>query len=117
MLMIEVGQTYVADKAGSGTNANGPYEFIVIKETETKAKVKKEFKIWVKTPKGISTGQTFRVDSILYVKHSKRKYQENWYDELTISAEITPLMQYAQSTSSRNAGFTTMTDNDEPLPF
>lgn len=115
MIMIEVGQTYVADKASSGTNDRGPYEFIVVKEKDSKAKVKKEVKIWVKTPKGISTGQTFRVDSILYAKHSKRKYQENWYDEFTLGAEITPLMQFAQPQTS-NGGFSRM-DDDESLPF
>lgn len=111
MIKLENGGTYTAAKVAR--NEDAPWELIIVKDENPK--VRKEIKVWSSKITGLETERQFRIDKINSVKTAARKYNERWIDEIHVEAEITPIMQFAQS-PSKNAGFRPMID-DEPLPF
>jgi len=108
---VKKGDTITAVGVHSGTSSKGQYFLCKVKGE----KAGDQITIWNNGGFECSEGDQIRIVDILEVKKYKRKYNEKWYDETDVIAELELIGNVPDvSTSS----FEDITDiNGDRLPF
>ena len=104
---IKKGDIITATGVKSGTSARGPYCMLKVGE-----KSNDRITVWAQSGFECSEGASIKVVDIVSFKRSNRKYNEQWYPD--ISAECVLEVVGGQQNFS---GFQQVPDNDSELPF
>ncbi len=120
MVEIKTGEVYAAARVRSGSNANGSWQFVTVKED---GKGRKEILIWVGNhPQPIEEGGKFRLTGLGSVKFASRKDNTGqWRDECNVSGTIEPVMSADEAAEKGvyppSSSTYTELDDDGELPF
>ena len=104
---IKKGDIITATGVKTGTSARGPYCMLKVGE-----KSNDRITVWAQSGFECSEGAQVRIAEIVSFKRSNRKYNEQWYPD--ISAECKLEVVGSQQNFS---GFQQVPDNDSELPF
>lgn len=98
MIRIQTGEVYTAERARSGSSANGPWELLVVKEG------REELTLWVTNcGTGITDGGQFRIKSIDVATKKPVAYKDGrvcrdrsvrdvqWRTEMDLNVTVEPL--------------------------
>jgi hypothetical protein len=106
---IKKGDIITATGVRSGTSARGPYCLLKVGE-----KSNDRITIWAQSGFECSEGASIKVVDIVSFKRSNRKYNEQWYPD--ISAECVLEVVGGQQ-QQKFGGFHDVPDTDDDLPF
>lgn len=120
MIRLKTGEVYMAERARSGSSANGPWELLVIKEGRD------EMTLWVtNVGTGIMDGGQFRVTSIDLVTRKNAPYKDGklcrdrrerdvqWRTEVDCNVTVEPISLGYSGLDITAAEF----DDGSDLPF
>lgn len=105
MVEIKQGMTLTADGVKSGSSAKGNYFLCKVKAEKGKDSIT----LWNNDGFSCPNGATIRVDEILSVKKSARKWQEKWFDTFDVVARLSYV-------GEGKPGYTVV-EHDNDLPF
>lgn len=107
MVEIKSGDTITAESVHRGTGGKGPYCMLVVKAEKGRDKIT----VWARDGEmELSDGDSVKINSIVSVKKSARKYQEKWYDTFDIVANL-QVMEKGHASAYEES------DSDGELPF
>lgn len=86
MNILEVGQSYTANRAKSGSSSRGDWEFVSV----VNERGKEEVTIWVdNTPSGVTEGGKFKIVEVTKFGVTNRKDKDgNWRQEPSFTCKI-----------------------------
>lgn len=108
MVEIKAGDTITAESVHRGEGGKGPYCMLVVKAEKGKDKIT----VWARDGQmALADGDSVKVNSIVSVKKSARKYKEQWYDTFDIVANL-QVMEKGRASSYKDVD-----ETDDELPW
>ena len=105
MIEIKTGAVLKAEGVRTGSGAKGEYFLCKVKAEKGKDTIS----VWNNDGFSCNEGDTIRVDEILSVKKSARKWQEKWFDTFDVVARLSYV-------GEGKPGYTVV-EQDNDLPF
>ncbi len=104
---IKKGDIIIAQNVRTGTSARGPYCMLKVGE-----KANDRITVWAQSDFTCPEGAKVRVVEILEFRRSNRKYNDQWYPDISAVCKLELVGE-----QQKFSGFEDISDDDEELPF